>query len=133
MRKLNIPVVNIRLVQDMYKGATTCEKSKRGTGEHFEVGIAIHHGSALSPFLIIMLVDTMSQDARSELPWELPCDDDLAIIDITCTDTQNRLASWQWSEEQCGKNRISVNKGNYVRMKLNGEELKNVDHFKYST
>ena len=95
MRKLNIPVVNIRLVQDMYKGATTCEKSKRGTGEHFEVGIGIHHGSALSPFLIIMLVDTMSQDARSELPWELPCDDDLAIIDITCTDTQNRLASWQ--------------------------------------
>ena len=49
-----------------------------------------------------MLVDTISQDVRNELPWELLYADDLAIIDVTSTDTQNR---------QCGKNRSSVNKG----------------------
>ena len=37
----------------------------------------------------------------------------------------------QWSEDQCGKNRTSVNKGNLLPIELNGEELKNVDHFKY--
>ena len=42
-----------------------------------------------------MLVDTMSQDVQTELPWELLYVDDLAIIDITNTDTQNRLESWQ--------------------------------------
>ena len=37
----------------------------------------------------------------------------------------------QWAEDQCGKNRTSVNKRKPLPMKVNGEELKNVDHFKY--
>ena len=42
------------------------------------------------------------------------------------------LFNRQWSEDQCDKNRTSVNKGKAVAIeKLNGEELKNVDHFKY--
>ena len=84
----------IRLVQDMHQGATIRVKSKRGISEQFEVGIGLHQGSALSPFLFITLVDTISQDVRTELPWELLYADGLAIIDITSTDTQNRLESW---------------------------------------
>ena len=83
MRKRNIPEGYIRLVQDMYQGATTRVKSKRGISEQFEVGIGLHQGSALSPFLFIMLVlvvDTISQDVRNELQWELLYADDLAII-----------------------------------------------------
>ena len=79
----------------MYQGAITRVKSTRGISEQFEVGIGLHQGSALSPFLFIMLVDTISQNVRTELPWELLYADDLAIIDITSTDTQNRLESWQ--------------------------------------
>ena len=37
MRKRNITDVYIRLVQDMYKGATTWVNSKRGIIEHFAV------------------------------------------------------------------------------------------------
>ena len=137
MRKRYIPEVHIRLVQDMYQGATTCVKSKRGTSEHFEVGIGLHQGSALSPFLFIMLVDTISQDVRNELPWELLYADDLAIIDITSTDTQNRLESWQ---KVLTDNGLKINvaktehlstRENPLPIELNGEELKNVDHFKY--
>ena len=95
MRKRNIPKVYIRLVQDMYQDATTCVQSKRGIYEHFEVGIGLHQGSALSPFLFMMVVDTISRGVRSELPRELLYADDLAIIDFTSTDTQNRLESLQ--------------------------------------
>ena len=137
MRKRYIPEVYIRLVQDMYQGATTCVKSKRGTSEHFEVGIDLHQGSALSPFLFITLVDTISQDVRNELPWELLYADDLAIIDVTSTDTQNRLESWQKVLTDNGLN-INVAKTEHLSTRetplpinLNGEELKNVDHFKY--
>ena len=42
-----------------------------------------------------MLVDTIYQDVRTELPWELLYVDDLAVIGITSTDTQNKLESWQ--------------------------------------
>ena len=93
MRKHNILEVYIRRVQDMCQGTTTCVNSKRGISEHFEVEIGLNLGLALSPFLFIMLLDTISQDVRSELVWELLYADDLATIDITSTDTQNRLES----------------------------------------
>ena len=112
-------------------------KSKRGTSEHFEVGIGLHQGSALSLFLFIMLVDTISQDVRNELQWEQLYADDLAIIDVTSTDTQNRLESWQ---KVLTDNGLKINvaktvhlstRENPLPIELNGEELKNVDHFKY--
>ena len=137
MRKRNIPDRYIRLVQDMYQGATTRVKSNRGIIEQFEVGIGLHQGSALSPFLFIMLVDTIYQDVRTELPWELLYADDLAIIDITSTDTKIRLESWQ---KVLTDNGMKINvantehlstRENPLPIKLNGEELNNVDHFKY--
>ena len=137
MRKQNIPEGYIRLVQDMYQGATTRVKSKRDMSEHFEVGFGLHQGSAFSPFLFIMLVDTISQDVRTELPWELLYAADLVIIDITSTDTQNRLESWQKVLTDSGlkinlaKTEHLSTRENPLPMTLNGEELKNVDHFKY--
>ena len=110
-------------------------KSKRGISEHVEVRIGLHQGSALSPFLFIMLVDR-SQDVRTELPWELLYADDQAEIDIISTDTQNRLESWQ---KVLTDNGLKINvattehlstRETPLPMKLNGE-LKNVDHFKY--
>jgi len=64
-KKWNIPEAYISTVQDTYQGATTCVKSKRRTTEQFEVAIGLHQGSALSPFRVIMLVDTISQDVFS--------------------------------------------------------------------
>ena len=55
MRKRYIPEVYIGLVQDMYQGATTRVKFKRGINEHFEVVIGLHQGSGLSPFVFIVL------------------------------------------------------------------------------
>ena len=84
-----------------------------------------------------MLVDTISQDVWTELPWELLYADDLAIIYITSTGTQNRLESWQ---KVLTDNGLKINVAetehlstmeNPLPMTLNGEELKNVDHFKY--
>ena len=71
-----------------------------------------------------MQIDTVSQDVRNELPLKLL----YAIIDFARTDTQNRL------EE--GLNRLAKTerlstKENPLPMKLNGEELNNVDNFKY--
>ena len=74
---------------------------------------------------------------RTELPWELLYADNLAIIDITSTDTQNRLESWQ---KVLTDNGLKINvaktehlstRENPLQMTLNGEELKHVDHFKY--
>ena len=65
---------------------------------------------------------------RSELPWEILCADDIAIIHKTewSHGLKNSVANTE--HQDC---RTSVNKGNSLQTKLNGEEIKNVDHFKY--
>ena len=72
---------------------------------------------------------------RTELPWELLYADELAIIDITSTDTQNRLESWQkvynGLKINVAKTGHLSTRENPLPIKLNGEELNNVDHFKY--
>ena len=84
-----------------------------------------------------LLVDTISQDVRNELPWELLYADDLAIIDVASTDTQNRLESWQkvltdnGLKSNVAKTEHLSTRENPLPIELNGEELKNVDHFKY--
>ena len=74
---------------------------------------------------------------RSELQWELLYAYDLAKIDIMGTDTQIRLESWQ---KILTENRLKINvaktehlptRENPLQMTLDGEELRNVDHFKY--
>ena len=74
-----------------------------------------------------MLVDTIYQDVRTELPWKLLYADDLAIIDITSTDNQNRLESWQ---KVLTDNALKINvaktehlstRANPLPMTLNGE------------
>ena len=64
------------------------------------------------------LVYTLSQDVQTELPWELLYVDDLAIIGITSTDTQNRLESWQ---------KVLTDNG----LKINVAKTEHLDHFKY--
>ena len=73
---------------------------------------------------------------RSELTWQLLYADALAIINITNTETQNRLVSWQKVLTANGL-KINVAKTKHLstretllKMKLNGEELKNADHLK---
>ena len=84
-----------------------------------------------------MLVDTLSQDVRTELPWELLYADDLAIIDITITDTQTRLESWHKVLTDSGlkfnvaKTEHLSTRENPLPIKLNGEELTSANHFKY--
>ena len=41
----------VRIIKDMYDGATTTVRSAAGLLEEFKVGVGLHQGSALSPFL----------------------------------------------------------------------------------
>ena len=70
------------------------------------------------------------QDVQNELPWELLYADDLAIIDVTSTDTQNRLETWQ---KVLTENGLKINvaktehlstRENPLPIKLNGEATK---------
>ncbi|GFS13671.1 RNA-directed DNA polymerase (reverse transcriptase) domain containing protein [Elysia marginata] len=140
LRKRKVPEKLIRLVKATYKKATTVVRTAHGKTGQFEIEVGLHQGSGLSPFLFTIVLDTISEECRNGLPWELLFADDLAIIADSEEELQRRWLKWQIGLESKG---LKVNTGNTEvmvsgrnRAKVNikdkeGRELNQVDQFKY--
>ena len=48
----------IRIIKDMYDGATTTVRCAAELTEEFNVGVGLHQGSALSPFLFAIIMES---------------------------------------------------------------------------
>ena len=46
----------IKIIQDMYDEVTTTVRSAAGLTKEFKVGVGLHQGSALSPFLFAIII-----------------------------------------------------------------------------
>ena len=51
----------IRIIKDMYDGATTTVRSVAGLTKKFKIGVGLHQGSALSPFLFAIIIDKQTE------------------------------------------------------------------------
>ena len=60
----------IRIIKGMYDVATTIVRSATGLTEEFKVGVRLHQGSALSPFLFAVIMDKLMEDIRKDTPWD---------------------------------------------------------------
>ena len=67
----------MRLVQGMYVNARSCVRVGEGYSEESEVKVGVHQGSVLSPLLFIIVLEALSQEFRSGVPWEDLYADDL--------------------------------------------------------
>ena len=56
----------------MYDGATTTVRSDAGLTEEFKVGVGLHQGLALNPFLFAIIMDKLTEDIRKDAPWDIP-------------------------------------------------------------
>ena len=68
----------VRIIKDMYDRATTTVRSAAGLTEKFKVGVGLHQGSALSPFLYAIIMDKLTEDIRKDAPWDM-LEDNLEI------------------------------------------------------
>ena len=62
----------------MYEGASTANKLGEGESVLFPVGV--HQGSELSPSPFIIVLEALSAELRTEVPWELLYADELAAL-----------------------------------------------------
>ena len=56
----------IKIIKDMYDGATTTVRSATGLTKEFKVDIVLHQGSAISPFLFGIIIDKLTKDIRKD-------------------------------------------------------------------
>ena len=98
----------MRLVQGMYANARSRVRVGKGYSEEFEVKVGVHQGSVLTPLLFIIVLEALSREFRSGVPWEDLYADDLVIIAISLEECVRGLLTWKEAMEKIG---LRVNAG----------------------
>ena len=126
-------------MKDMYDGATTTVRSAAGLTEEFKIGVGLHQGSALSPFLFAIIIDKLTEDIRKDAPWDMLFADNIVLSRQNCRELEDDLEMWRIALERRGL-KVSRSKTEYLKagdvddgeeLKLQGEKLKRAKNFKY--
>ena len=80
MRTLGVEEWAVRAVQSMYANAKSRVRVNGQLSEEFEVKVGVYQGSVLSPLLFILVLEALSREFRTGVPWELLYADDLVIM-----------------------------------------------------
>ena len=79
----------------MYDGATTTVRNAAGLTEEFKVGVGLHQGSALSPFLFAIIIDRLMKDIRKDAPWDMLFADDIILCRQNHRELEEDLEIWR--------------------------------------
>ena len=70
--------------------------------KEFGVGVGVHQGSYLSPLLFILVLEALSHQFHTGVPWELLYADDLAVMADSLEECIARLKVWKEGMEHKG-------------------------------
>ena len=108
LRKLDVEEWIVGLVQGMYANARRRVRVGEGYSEEFEVKVGVHQGSVLSSLLFIIVLEALSREFQSRVPWEDLYADDLVIIAESLEECVRKLSTWKEAMEKKG---LRVNAG----------------------
>ena len=130
----------VRIIKDMYDGATTTVRSAAGLTEELKVDAGLHQGSALSPFLFAIIMDKLTENIRKDAPWDMLFADDLVLSRQNHRELEDDLEIWRNALEKRSL-KVSRCKTEYLKaggvddgeeLKLQGVKVKRTKNFKYS-
>src|SRR5208337_2207372 len=95
-------------------------------------------GSALSPLLFILCMDTVTKDIQTNHPWTLLYADDIMIASETRLSLEQQVQEWKTRLEQFGM-KLNTKKTEYLEcgdqidgtIMADGTNLNKVTRFKY--
>ena len=89
--------------------------------DSFEVKIGMHQGSALSPYLFILVLDELLKEVVKEVPWCMLFADDMVLIAETEQEVQSMLEQVRMALESKGL-RINREKTEHMESRWKGEQ-----------
>ena len=123
----------------MYDGATTTVRSAAELTEEFKVGVGLHQGLALIPFLFAIIMDKLTEDIRKDAPWDMLFADDIVLSRENHRELEDDLEIWRNALKRKGL-KVSRSRTEYLKtgegddgeeLKLQGEKLKRVKNRQY--
>ena len=102
----------------MYKGAKTRIQVGGRYSKKLDVGVGVHQGSVLSPFLYSIVVDILSEDGRKSALYELLYADELVLMAETMEELEAQFIRWKAAFEGKG---LKVSLGKTKVMESGGD------------
>ena len=143
LEKKRVRIAYIRSIKDMYDGVTTSVKTQGGVTEEFPIGIGLHQGSSLSPYLFTLVLEVLTEHIQEPVPWCMLFADDIVLMGESREDLNKKLELWREALEVYGL-RISRSKTEYmeckfslrrenpnIEVKIGENTLRKVKSFKY--
>ncbi|KAH9401136.1 hypothetical protein TYRP_002727 [Tyrophagus putrescentiae] len=113
LREHLVPEEYITWVQCLYHNATTSVRCPLGSSVPFEVKVGVHQGSALSPLLFILVMDSATRDLHRPPPWTLLYADDVALSDTSIESLEKLTQEWGSRLQQFGL-KLNVEKSEFL-------------------
>ena len=116
MRKKGLLEVTIRAIMSLYDGAKTRVRVGSAYSEEFEVKVAVHQGSVMSPLLFAIVVDVITENVTRGMVNILLYADNLVLMSETMEDLKERFWNWKDALESKGlkintrKTKVMVNR-----------------------
>ena len=95
MRKKGIPERLVKAVMSLYEGAVTKVRVGTKLFEEFPVKVGLHQGSILSPLLFAMVIDVITEAARSDSMMKVLYADDLVLMSENIEDLRSKFDRWK--------------------------------------
>ena len=94
LQRKGVPEQMVGMVQATYKEVTTRVRTDCGETEEFGIEVRLHQGSVSSPLLFITIMDTLTEEVRSDIPWELILADDVVLLAESEEELQEKVRRW---------------------------------------
>ncbi|KAA5571927.1 reverse transcriptase family protein, partial [Acinetobacter baumannii] len=102
LNEKGIPGKYVRLICAMYSRARTYVRTAAGNSDEFNVAVGLHQGSALSPYLFLLVMDALTSEIQEEPPWCMLFADDIVLVGENGLEVQNILEKWRCKFESVG-------------------------------
>ena len=123
MRKKGLSEVIVRAVMSLYHGAKTKVRVGYELSQEFLVQVGVHQGFVLSPLLLAITVDVISENAREGLMNEILYADDLVLMSESMENLKEKFLKWKEVFESKGL-KVNLKKTKVMVSGSKGEKLK---------